>query len=135
MKKFLLYIWQLPQNILGLLVILFTKARPYPVVMKNDSCKSIYLTEKYAMGVSLGKYIIFGRHGLLLRVEVSHERGHQRQSIYLGPLYLIVIGLPSVIGNLCDRWFHKSWQVKDRLAWYYNLPWESWADRLGGVTR
>ena len=135
MINVLLYLWQLPQNLLGLLVILFTKARPYPVVMNGDSFKSIYLTRKYSMGVSLGNYIIFGRHGLLSVVKVNHERGHQKQSKILGPLYLILIGLPSILGNIFDRLFHKNWSNAERIDWYYDQPWEKWADKLGNVNR
>ena len=31
---------------------------------------------------------------------IKHECGHSRQSDILGPLYLIVIGVPSVIHNI-----------------------------------
>ena len=45
------------------------------------------------------------------------------------------VGLPSALGNLYDRWFHKSWDVKRSIQWYYSQPWEAWADRLGCVVR
>ncbi|WP_237558582.1 hypothetical protein, partial [Cellulomonas carbonis] len=58
-----------------------------------------------------------------------HERGHVKQSIYLGWLYLPVIGVPSII-----------WAGLRRLGLfagrsYYSFYTESWADRLGGVKR
>ena len=115
MKNFLLYIWQLPQNLFGLAVILFTGAKK-----KGDVCH----TDGYRFGVSLGKYIIFG--GFFNSTDKKHEQGHQKQSLYLGWLYLIVIGLPSVIGNLLNR-------IVD--FEYYKQPWEAWADKLGGVKR
>lgn len=125
MKNILLYIWQLPQNLLGLLVILFSRAHTY--------WHKVWWTE-YHFGVSLGRYIILDitRFG---EINVRHERGHQKQSLYLGWLYLIVIGLPSAIGNLYDRVAHKKWSYADRTKWYYNQPWEAWADKLGGVKR
>ena len=46
--KVILFLWQLPQNLLGLLVILFTRAK------KSSQC---YFTDK-RLGVSLGKDII-----------------------------------------------------------------------------
>ena len=117
MKNILLYLWQLPQNILGLLVILFTGA-------EFSSNYSVWETCKYSFGVSLGRYIIFGKH--FEYTDLKHERGHQKQSLYLGWLYLIVIGLPSVIGNLLNRVIDFD---------YYKQPWEAWADKIGGVKR
>lgn len=129
MNKILLYIWQLPQNLLGLLVILFTKA--------EKTNPFYWRTSKYNLGVSLGRYIIFGAVSdrYIKWQTVKHEQGHQKQSLYLGWLYLLVIGLPSVIGNLYDRIAHKRWSYEDREKWYYNQPWEKWADKLGGVDR
>lgn len=123
MKNILLYLWQLPQNILGLMVILFSNAH---------KTGEAWLTEK-RFGVSLGRYIIVWENSSLNTIK--HEKGHQKQSLYLGWLYLLVIGLPSALGNLYDRWFHKSWDVKRSIQWYYSQPWEAWADRLGCVVR
>ena len=67
--------------------------------------------------------------------EFPHEQGHQKQSRYLGWFYLIIIGLPSLLGNIYDRVAHKDWSSKDSIKWYYNQPWEKWADHLGGVKR
>ena len=115
MKNILLYLWQLPQNLLGLAVIAFTGAK-----RKGD----IYYTDRYWFGVSLGNYIIFG--GFFNSIDEKHERGHQKQSLYLGWLYLLVIGLPSAIGNLLNRVIDFD---------YYKQPWEAWADKLGGAVR
>ena len=127
MKKILLNLWQLPQNILRLLVVLITRA-------KHESDFEIYSTYKFGwFGVSLGNYIIFG--GSPSKISIKHEKGHQKQSLYLGWLYLILIGIPSFFGNIWDRIAHKKWPLADRIRWYYNQPWEKWADTLGGVER
>ena len=115
MKAIISYIWQLPQNLLGLLVILFTRAK------KSSQC---YLTDK-RLGVSLGKYIILYK-GCLLG-DILHEREHQKQLLYFDWLYLLVIGLPSALGNIVWRIFMLPYLD------YYKQPWEKWADRLGGV--
>lgn len=129
MLGILLYIWQLPQNILGLLVILFTRAKK-----KNYNDIFYWKTSKYMnMGVSLGNYIIFGANPSY--DNVYHEYGHQKQSKYLGILYLLIIGLPSISFNIWDKLFHKEWEYDKRYIWYYNLFWEKWADKLGGVNR
>lgn len=86
-------------------------------------------------GVSLGDYIILDNHGVVNSDTVYHEYGHSIQSRYLGPVYLIVIGLPSLIGNIWDRVAHTKWSIAQRVKWYYNQPWEKGADKLGGVNR
>ena len=68
-------------------------------------------------------------------VTIKHESGHAQQSKRLGIFYLIIIGLPSISGNIFSRLFHKKWEPKKRILWHYNLPWEKWADKLGGVRR
>lgn len=124
MRKVILYLWQLPQNILGLLVILVTRAK-----REGD----VWFTKAFRFGVSLGSYVIFG--GSYTDTAVRHEKGHQKQSQWLGWLYLILIGIPSVTGNIIDRLFHRKWSSTRRTNWYYNLPWEKQADSLGGVCR
>ena len=86
----------------------------------------IYTCHLFYAGVSLGKYIIFDNRRTIKDNDIKHEIGHQKQSLYLGWLYLIIIGLPSVTGNLIYR-------IK-RFN-YYALPWEKWADKLGNVKR
>jgi hypothetical protein len=122
MKDFLLYLWQLPQNLLGLLVIFFTC---------SGKRSDYWYCEGSSFGVSLGNYIIFRRkkENRITMQEFKHECGHQKQSLYLGWLYLLVIGLPSVLGNLYARKYHKS----DK--WYYSRFPENWADKLGKVQR
>lgn len=126
-KKIFLFLWQLPQNLLGLLIILSCRAKKkegYWVVIK-----------KLSFGVSLGTFIIFSNSIYISDKRINHEKGHQKQSLYLGWLYLFVIGIPSILGNIYDRLFHKYWSFKSKSYWYYNLPWEKWADNLGGVNR
>jgi len=124
MKKLILYFWQLPQNLLGLIVIFFTFAKK-----KYD----FWFAYSYNFGVSLGNYIILGRN--YDETTLLHEKGHQKQSLYLGWFYLLIIGLPSIVFNMYDRLFHRSWGTNKRLKWYYSLPWESWADRLSNIER
>lgn len=131
MKKFILYIHQLPQNIIGLFVILFTGAKKHTNYGEDKA--TVYITHKCQFGVSLGNYIIFG--GDPNDTSIKHESGHQKQSLYLGWTYLIFIGLPSFFGNIFDRIFHRNWPIKKRIKWYYSQLWEAGADKLGGVVR
>lgn len=127
LKNVLLYIWQLPQHIIGLCILLYHKIRKaYCKQFEVDSV-NIYRA-KYVgnAGISLGNYIFIDIDRILTKNTVLHEHGHQMQSKYLGPFYLIIIGIPSAIGNIIDR-IHR--------IDYYKQPWEAWADKLGGVKR
>ena len=127
MKKVLLWIWQQPQNLVGWLLTRRSKSKL--ITGTEEDPFTIYFYKKFFnSGVSLGDYIILARNNRNYKT-VYHEHGHQKQSRMLGPLYLIVIGLPSLLGNIYSRIFHKSYE------WYYKQPWEAWADKLGGVER
>ena len=120
MKKILLYMWQLPQNIVGFLLHL--------------GCEKMflfgytyYINKLFKDGISLGNYILLYPKEIFfcdLENVLKHLYGHQIQSKYLGPLYLFVVGIPSVIG-----YFIYKNREKDK-EWYYNLPWERWAEKL-----
>lgn len=136
MKGLLLYIWQLPQNILGLFLVLFLGA--IKITKRGES--NVYVSSHMSSGVSLGQYIVLSKAFLCLpdvRREraIAHEYGHSLQSRKLGWLYLIVIGLPSLLGNVYDQVAHADWPYAKSLEWYYKQPWEAWADKLGRVSR
>lgn len=117
MKEMLLYIWMLPQNLLGLLLRAIYKG--------NDSVYEDAIVRrslKMKGGISLGRYIIINQFCRLKTVK--HEWGHCRQSMYLGPLYLLVVGLPSIL---------HAWLCRCEEHSYYDYWCEKWADKLGGV--
>ena len=115
-------LWQLPQVLLAYLVILFSKSK-----YKEDySGIKIYETEK-RFGISLGTMIIL--YSYYNEKTLKHEYGHTRQSLMLGPLYLIIVGLPSITMNIISR-FNKKFAAN-----YYNRWPENWADELGKVER
>lgn len=115
--NFVLYIWQLPQNLLGILVKIFTKAEPIEHICYW----------KYNSGLSLGTYIFVNKNASFNTI--FHEKGHQKQSLYLGWLYLIIIGLPSII-----------WATLKTLGLFSNISYykfytEAWADKLSNIKR
>lgn len=117
MKRALTYAWQLPQNLLGLLLRAIYKGTD-----SEYEGAIVRRSTRMQGGISLGKYIIVGRWAS--RKTVMHEYGHCRQSLYLGPLYLIGIGLQSGLHcALCKCKNHN----------YYDMWFEKWADKLGGV--
>ena len=129
----ILFIWDLPQNILGLIVLAVYKKRN-KVVSTRQSGRRLYI-ETPGTGVSLGWLVFWTSAGnRFTHLEndcLLHEYGHARQSALLGPLYLVIVGIPSVLRALYSRWhkkrFGKRWEN------YFNGFPENWADRLGGV--
>ncbi|MDR0443283.1 MAG: hypothetical protein LBH44_07755 [Treponema sp.] len=129
----LLYLWQLPQHLVALVVWEVLKcARKVMSVLRGHDSTIIYALPK--MGLSLGRYI-FVHYGCS-PLTIKHEMGHSRQSLIFGPFYLLLVGIPSaVFANIWDRLFHKKWSSEKRHDWYYNRYPEKWADKLGGVDR
>lgn len=94
-RNLILFIWQLPQHLLAILYI------GYLVMM----CKDLGVDSRYKQAivipcvmrgaVTLGCYVFVGLNSEY-RKTVKHELGHTIQSKILGPLYLIVIGIPSI---------------------------------------
>lgn len=128
LKEVLLFLWTLPQQILGMLVVFFTGA-----IKERRQYEYAAYSFGY-FGVSLGNFIIFGS-APGTETSYRHEYGHHIQSLYLGPLYLIVVGIPSLLGNIWDRIAHRNWTNMQRVTWYYSRFPEKWADQLGGVKR
>lgn len=139
---FLLFIWQLPQNILGFFITIFAYSfgkigERKKIKLSNDT--NLTTGALFNSGVSLGNYIILDQKFISLSdkqlaIIIQHELGHQKQSIILGPLYLIIIGIPSFIGNIYFRFKkYPNYYAKNRA--YYNLPWERWADELAEINR
>lgn len=143
MKYLLLWIWQLPQHILGILMLLYWKiTKSIHKVEKYKHTTVWWLYHKSFPGVSLGNYIFINK---MLRYRdddpyydpfvVPHEYGHSIQSRMLGPLYLIVVGIPSFMQNvIAASWLKlskNSPKAKEYALNYYNRYPENWADRLG----
>ena len=142
MKKFLnvskqvgLYIWQLPQNLLGLILIVFYRPKHKHIL---DNGVEVHYSTTMMGGISLGKYCIVNtchyRNDMaesLKRDTIRHEAiGHTKQSRLLGPLYLPTVGLCSITwaglyGSI----------VTPTKNGYYKFWTEKWADKIAGVKR
>lgn len=123
-RNLILFIWQLPQHILAILYI------GYLVMM----CKDLGVDSRYKQAivipcvmrgaVTLGNYAFVGLNSEYRKI-VKHELGHTIQSKILGPLYLIVIGIPSI--TYCGlRRIFPSLRKKN----YYDFYTEKWANNL-----
>ena len=118
-KDILFYLWELPQNLVGLVL---TKAlAPGKTEAYRDA--RILRTKKMRGGISLGRYIIVdARQSDFID---RHEWGHTRQSRLLGPFYLPVVGIPSLLWAV--------WWRPGRKKSYFSFYTERWADRLAGL--
>lgn len=136
-KEIALWIWQLPQNIGGIITLAIMG---YEKVLTAENGNKVYFSNRMSGGISLGKYSIISKYyvrsfmtdNAILNLDVTrHEAiGHGTQSRLLGPLYLPVIGLQSII------WAGLYGSVIPYTKnGYYKFWTEKWADKLGGITR
>ncbi len=132
-KDFLFYLiqwtWALPVNIVGgVAYFICTKILKYRH-QKFGYANIVYMPWN-AGGLSMGLFIFMKDRGeepnpwsYNTRI---HEYGHTWQCLLLGPLYYIIIALPSVIWcNLFD-----GYRKKNNIS-YYKLYCESWANCWG----
>lgn len=122
------YTWCLPQTLLGHIILLFSKR------LRKEEYKlaTVHRIENN-FGISAGKHIILSASAYGQK-DVRHEYGHVLQNLILGPLYLFVIGIPSITMNIMSRFsylYGKGIFAEN----YYNRWPESWADKLGKVYR
>lgn len=120
------WLWQLPQNVLGLVIsTLFCYEISPGVYGWNNSGNT--------GSVCLGSYIFLGS-GRTPKT-YPHECGHQVQSRILGPLYLLVIGIPSICW--AGIWSNRNALrfFTERGVHYYDFYTERWADRISGIHR
>lgn len=123
-NKILSYVWQLPQNILGLFYRYIANVSNN---VGDNKDYNVYL--KTSKGsVSLGKYIFVYVNTGNLSKTIQHEVGHYKQSLMLGPLYLIVIGIPSIVWATLH-----SYIPYFRKYSYYQFYTEKWANKLAGL--
>ena len=120
--QILLMFWQFPQELLGFICAVFFFGYRKIVDISKYKTSYVFYIYKFPGGMSLSRFIFINP----LESELAmHEYGHSRQSMFLGPLYLLVIGLPSLVWALL---YKSSW--KKSYYWFWT---EKWANRLGGV--
>ena len=120
--RFLQILWGLPQTLLGFAVFLRFCKDPH-----HRFYGAVVTEWKKQTGLSLGLFI-FVPEGEEGKDFLAHEYGHTIQSLLLGPLYLLVIGLPSVVWCNFPRCVTLRRKRRIPYRWFYT---ERWADRLG----
>lgn len=126
-KKLLLYLWQLPQTFIGIIIkwVLRPDCLSKFSHSKHPLCKPIiYESKKIPSSFSLGT-MIFIKYPVFSNT-ILHEYGHSIQSQYLGFFYIPVIAIPSLLHNIAHRICRNigiSWD-------YYSFYTEKWANNL-----
>ncbi len=105
----------------SLCIVLLREAR----VLRWKTVSVVHLPGRRFGAVTLGPVVVAG--GPVDADLLDHEKGHWYQSIALGPLYFLIIGLPSIT--------HAAWYARHRSFGpaYFHFYTEAWADAWGGV--
>lgn len=133
--RVLLFVWELPQNLLGIGALAYDRAIGYVVRIAFERERLMIETRRRA--ISLGLFVFWtSRSNRWIELDQrnrNHEWGHSVQSRILGPLYLPVVGVPSTLRVIYLIAYRK---IKGRRwqGYFDGFP-ENWADRLGGVAR
>lgn len=122
--SYILVLWQILQNIVGLIYL------PFAGVSFREKIGDVLVfeTESTNGSVSLGNLVFISKHTKNYERTLKHELGHTIQSKYLGPLYLLIIGIPSISWAMA-RMMSRSLRKKD----YYSFYTEKWANELVGL--
>ena len=120
----LLIIWQLPQILVAITMM------PFLGKMELISFKKYcyaFKCKNMSGGISLGLFAFLSESLSSSRPHVMHEQeGHTVDSKIFGPLYLFVIGLPSLIWAGCRN--------REKHPCYYSFYTERWANKHAGLT-
>jgi hypothetical protein len=131
LKSSLLWLWQLPQNLCGIIYRSISKDNRICVIENDDSRSvgaKVYL-QRAKGGVTLGKYVFINQDYTDKEAVIKHECGHVKQSKILGPLYLLVIGIPSIL----HAWLNNYIGCCKKHGTYYHFYTEKSANKLMGI--
>lgn len=131
-----LALWELPQNLLGAATL--AVARVTGQVRATERTKGRLFVEVSGFAISLGWFVFWSGETTTRWFHIDgavrdHEYGHTFQSRWLGPLYLPVVGVPSVLRNVYAVAYREI--TGERWRGYFDGFPERWADQLGGVDR
>ena len=115
----LLFIWQLPQIIIGATI----RALMGKKILRRIGNVRIYAWS-HRSGVSLGWFCFVPEEAG--KEMICHEYGHTRQSALLGPLYLLIIGIPSFLWAIL-------WRSGVIRRDYHSFYTERWAEKEGSL--
>ena len=123
--------WGCIQSSIGLILFIYFINKPHyrykgSIITTNATPRLVQFKGAVSLGVFIFSTRDIEKDHLYESYTAKHEYGHCLQSVLLGPLYLLVIGIPSMTWCL----FFRNWRIKhDKCySWLYT---ESWADKWG----
>ncbi len=123
----LLFVWQLPQNLVAMAVLLFAK-NVRKITYRHFCFAMVARLPRHASGGSLGSFVILSPGSAHDERTLRHELdGHTVDSKIWGPLYLLIVGLPSAVHFL---WYVHGDAKKRSYDDFYT---ERWANRHAGL--
>ncbi len=128
LNNFILWTWCLPQSLLGSIYTITYKNK---IINKKNykNISLIIIKTNMFEGLSLGKFIFINKENQNNLNTIKHEYGHTLQNYIFGPLYLIIITLPSSI----QFWISK-YNKNFKKNYFKRFP-ENWANKLGKVNQ
>jgi hypothetical protein len=118
-KMILWFLWQLPQNIVALVMMPFMGKMQ---LIRFENYCWILACKKMSGGISLGNFIFLDEYYSTKEAVIRHELGHVIQSHILGPIYLFSVGICSLANAMFNfaECYHSWWP-------------EAWANKLAGL--
>lgn len=117
------FVWQLPQSILGLLMLIFFAVFGKVRLVSYKKLCFCFEADLMSGGISLGNFAFVSEYSAKRAAVVAHEQeGHTWDSKLMGPLYLFIIGIPSLIHA-----------ARNNYDCYYDFYTERWANKHAGV--
>lgn len=117
------FVWQAPQSIVGLFMLIFFAIFGKVKLISYKKLCFAFEADLMSGGISLGNFAFLSPISAKKLPVVAHEQeGHTVDSKIWGPLYLFVIGLPSLIHAAGNNY-----------ECYYDFYTERWANKHAGL--
>ena len=117
----LLCIWQLPQFLVAIVMLPFLG---HKVKVADRHFNFCFCAKRMSGGISLGPFAFVSEYSNTPEVIAHETDGHTVDSKLWGPLYLFVIGIPSIL------W---AWLYDYKKRCYYDFYTEKRANRFAGL--
>ena len=113
------FMWQLPQSLVGLIMLIYFKICGDVHLISYKKLCFAYRSKYMSGGISLGNFAFLSERLAQKEEYIAHEQlGHTWDSKLMGPLYLLIVGLPSLLNAMFDftecyyDWFPEKWANK-----------------------